>query len=133
MDMTYVGIALIIVAIAFCVLVVTLIPTILAVRRTADSVSALHDVVQKELRPTLAELAAVLAEIRTISSGIAEHTGDVKRFMSALGETGASLHTINRTVGVATGVLNATSVWITGARMAGKYVLERYLKKRGGN
>jgi uncharacterized protein YoxC len=133
MDMTYVGIALIIVAIAFCVLVLTLIPTILAVRRTANSVSALHELVQQELRPTLTELTAVLAEIRTISSGVAEHTGDIKRFMSALGETGTNLHTINRTVGVATGVLNTTSVWITGAKVAGKYMLERYLKKRGGN
>lgn len=131
--MTYVGIALIIVAIAFCVLVLTLIPTILAVRRTADSVSALNDVVQQELKPTIRELAAVLAELRTISCGVAEHTDDVRSFMSALGETGANLRSINRTVGVATGVLNATSVWVTGARVAGKYVLERYLKKRGGN
>lgn len=131
--MTYVGIALIVVAIAFCVLVLTLIPTILAVKRTADSVSALHDLIQQDLQPAVKELGAVLTEMRTITSGVAEHTDDVKRFMSALGETGASLHTINRTVGIATGVLNTTSVWITGARGAGKYVLERYLKKRGGN
>ncbi len=131
--MTYVGIALIVVAIAFCVLVLTLIPTILAVKRTADSVSALHDVVQQELKPTIKELAAVLAEIRTISSGIAAHTDDVKCFMSALGETGANLHAINRTVGVTAGMLNTASAWVTGARVAGKYVLERYLTKRGGN
>ncbi len=131
--MTYVGIALIIVAVAFCVLVLTLIPTIVAVKRTADSVSALHDVVQQELKPTIRELAAVLAEMRTISSGIAEHTDDVRCFMSSLGETGANLHRINRTVGVAAGVLTTTSAWVTGARVAGKYALERYLTKRGGN
>ena len=39
---------------------------------------------------------------------------------------------INRTVGAVTGVLNTTSVWVTGAKVAGKYILERYLKKRGG-
>jgi len=131
--MNYTGIALIIMAVAFCALVLTLIPTILALRRTADSVSSLNDVVQQELRPTIHELGAVLAEIRTFSTGVAEHTDDVKRFMSALGETGDSLHSINRTVGVATTVFNTTSVWITGAKVAGKYILERYLKKRGGN
>jgi uncharacterized protein YoxC len=131
--MTYSGIALIIMAVAFCALVLTLIPTILALKRTADSISALNNVVQQELRPTIQELGAVLAEIKTISSGVAEHTDDVKRFMSALGETGTNLHTINRTVGVATGMFNTTSVWITGAKVAGKYILERYLKKRGGN
>jgi uncharacterized protein YoxC len=131
--MTYTGIALIIMAVAFCALVLTLIPTILALKRTADSISSLNNVVQQELRPTIQELGAVLAEIKTISSGVAEHTDDVKCFMSALGETGNNLHTINRTVGVATGMLNTTSVWITGAKVAGKYILERYLKKRGGN
>lgn len=131
--MTYTGIALIITAVAFCALVMTLIPTILALKRTADSISSLNNVVQQELRPTIQELGAVLAEIKTISSGVAEHTDDVKCFMSALGETGNNLHTINRTVGMATGVLNTTSVWITGAKVAGKYILERYLKKRGGS
>ena len=131
--MTYIEIALIIMAAAFCALVLTLIPTILALKRTADSVSELNNVVQQELRPTIQELAAVLSKIKTISSGVAEHTDDVKCFMSALGETGTSLHSINRTFGVATSLFNTTSVWITGAKVAGKYILERYLKKRGGN
>jgi hypothetical protein len=42
------------------------------------------------------------------------------------------LHTINRSVGAVTGVLNATSAWAVGAKVAGKYLFERYLKKRGG-
>ncbi|MBW4057085.1 MAG: DUF948 domain-containing protein, partial [Proteobacteria bacterium] len=51
---------------------------------------------------------------------------------SELGAAGANLHTINRSVGVVTNVLNITSVWSTGAKAAGKYIIERYLKKRGG-
>jgi hypothetical protein len=88
--------------------------------------------VHKELRPTILELTAVLVEIKTVSNEIAEHSDDVKRFMTALGETGTNLSTINRSVGVVTGVLSTTSAWATGAKVAGKYVLERYLKKRGG-
>jgi uncharacterized protein YoxC len=131
--MTLTGIALIIITIAICILVVALIPTILTVKRTFESLGALSEMVQKELKPTIQELTSVLAELKTVGGGVVEHTDDVKRFMSALGETGTNLHAINRTVGVVTNVLSTTSVWATGAKVAGKYMFDRYLKKRGGN
>ena len=126
------GIALIIIAVALCVLVLILIPTLLTIKRAAASVGELAEMVQSELKPTLQELTGVLAELKTVGGGMAEHPDDVRRFMSELGEAGTNLHTINRTVGVVTGVLNTTSVWATGAKVAGKYMFERYLKKRGG-
>lgn len=131
--MSLIEIALIIIVVAACLLVLIMIPAILTVKRTATSVGKLAEMIQSELRPTLQELTGVLTELKTVSSGVAEHTDEVKRFMSALGETGSNLHTINRTVGVVTGVLNTTSVWATGAKVAGKYMFERYLKKRGGS
>jgi uncharacterized protein YoxC len=130
--MTLTEIALITIAVSFLILVVTLLPVILTVKRTADSVGSLYDMVQKELKPAIQQLTALLVELKTVSSGVAEHTDDVKRFMSALGETGTNLSTINRSVSVVTGLLNTTSAWATGAKVAGKYVLEQYLKKRGG-
>lgn len=126
------GIALIIIAVALCILVLTLIPTLLAIKKTAASVEELAIMAREELKPALYELTAVLSELKTVGGGVAEHTDDVKRFMSALGETGNNLTSINRTVSVFTGVLNATSIWATGAKVAGKYMVERYLKKRGG-
>lgn len=125
-------IALIVMAVALCILVLSLIPTILAFRRTAASVGELAEMVRNELKPTLHELSGALAELKTVGGGIAEHTEDVKCFMAALGETGTNLHTINRAAGVVSGVINTTSAWTTGAKVAGKYLLERYLKKRGG-
>lgn len=125
-------IAVIIIAVATCILVVTLIPTLLSIKRTAASVANLADMVQNELKPTLRELTGVLAELKTVGGGLAEHTDDVKCFMSALGETGTNIHTINRAVTVVSGVINTTSAWSTGAKVAGKYILEQYLKKRGG-
>jgi hypothetical protein len=88
--------------------------------------------VQQELKPTIQELTVVLAELRTVGGGVAEHTDDVKRFMAALGETGTNLSTINRSVHAVTGVLTTTSAWVIGAKVAGRYILERYLTKRGG-
>lgn len=130
--MTLTGIALLLIALAACLLALTLVPTLLAVKRTAASVGSLSDMLQQELRPTIKELNEILVELRTVGGGVAEHTDDVKRFMAALGETGTNLSAINRSVGVVTNVLNTTSVWATGARVAGKYIIERYLKKRGG-
>jgi uncharacterized protein YoxC len=131
--MTLTGIALIIITIAVCILVVALIPTLLAAKRTLESVTALSDMVQKELKPTINELTEVLAELKTVGGGVAEHTKDVKLFMSALGETGVNMHAINHSVGMLTNILNTTSLWATGAKVAGKFVLESYLKKKGGN
>ncbi|MBI2354059.1 MAG: DUF948 domain-containing protein [Deltaproteobacteria bacterium] len=130
--MTISGIALIVIAIAFLILVLMLIPTILTVKRTATSIGSLSEMLRQELKPTIQEMQAVLAELKTVGGGVAEHTDDVRRLMSALGEAGDNLHTINRSVGAVTTVLTTTSAWATGAKVAGKYILERYLKKRGG-
>ena len=130
--MSLTGIALIIIAVAFLILVLTLLPAIATIKRTAASVGSLSDMVQTELKPTIQELTAVLTELKTVGGGVAEHTNDVTRFMTALGETGTNLSTINRSVSVVTGVLNTTATWATGAKVAGRYLLERYLKKKGG-
>jgi len=130
--MSVTGIALIIIVVAFLILVLTLIPAITTVKRTAASVGSLSDMLQQELKPTLRELTAVLAELKTVSGGVAEHSDDLNRFMTSLGETGVNLSTLNRTVGVVAGVISTTSAWTAGAKVAGRYLLERYFKKRGG-
>ena len=125
-------IALIIIAVALCILVLILIPTLFAIKRAAVSVGELAEMLQSELKPTVEELTGVLAELKTVCGGVAGHTEDLRLFMSALGETGANMNTINRSVSAVTGILKTTSVWSAGARVAGKYILERFLKKRGG-
>jgi len=130
--MTLTGIVLIVISAALCIMVLAFIPTLLAVKRAAVSLESLSDMVHKELKPTLHELTAVLTELKTVGASAVEHADDVKRFMTALGETGDNLNTINRSVGMVAGVLNVTSTWAIGAKVAGKYLIERYLKKRGG-
>jgi uncharacterized protein YoxC len=130
--MTLPGIALIIITAVLCIMAVAFIPTLMAVKRAAVSLTSLSDMINKELKPAIHELTAVLTELKVVGGEVAEHTDDVKSFMTALGETGDNLHTINRSVGAVAGVLNATSAWAVGAKVAGKYLFERYLKKRGG-
>lgn len=130
--MSLTEITLIVIAVSILILVLTLLPAIATVKRTAASVGSLSDMLQQELKPTIQELTAVLTELKTVGGGVAEHTDDLKRFMTAMGETGVNLSTINRSVGVVAGVLSTTSAWTTGVKVAGRYLLERYLKKRGG-
>ncbi len=130
--MTFTDFAMIVIAASTAIFVLTLVPTLLAIKRTALSAGLLTDMIQQELKPTLQELTAVLAEMKTISKGVAEKTDDLNCFMSALGETGNNLNTINRTIGTVSSLLNVTSVWATGAKVAGKYMLQRYLNMRGG-
>jgi uncharacterized protein YoxC len=125
-------IVLIVAAVSICILLLALIPTLLTIKRTVASVGTLSDMVQKELKPAIKELTVVLAELKTVGGGVAEHTDDVKRFMTALGETGTNLSTINRSLSSVTNVISTTSIWATGVKVAGKYMIERYLNKRGG-
>jgi uncharacterized protein YoxC len=128
--MTFGALAALVAALALVVLVLFLIPTIISVKRTAESVAALADLLTNQLKPTIVELNAVLVELKTVGSGVAEHTDDVKKFMSALGETGSQISTINRSVGLVTNALGQTGAWVTGAKVAGKYLLERYLNRK---
>lgn len=130
--MTLTGITLLVIAVALCILVLSAIPTLLAVRRAANSFGTLSDMVNKELKPAIQELTSAATEFKGVGTCMVEHSEEIGRFMSALGETGDNLHTINRSVGAVTSVLATTSVWTTGVKVAGKYLLERYLKKRGG-
>ena len=124
------AIAALIAAISAAVLVLVLVPTILSIKKTAQSVSSLADLLTNELKPTIRELNQVLAELKTVGGGVAEHTDDVKRFMTALGDTGSQLSSINRSVGAVTGLLNQASAVSTGVKVAGKFLLESYLKRK---
>jgi uncharacterized protein YoxC len=122
--MSLTEIALVVIAVSILILVLTLLPAIASFKRTTASVGSLSDMIQ--------ELTAVLVELKTIGSGVAGHSEDLNRFMTGLGETGINLSTLNRTVGVVAGVISTTSAWTTGAKVAGRYMIERYFKKRGG-
>lgn len=129
--MTAGAIAALMAAISVAVLAVFLIPTIISVRRAADSIATLADQLNSDLKPTIRELNEVLAEMKTVGGGIAERTGDVKKFMTALGETGEQITTINRSVNNVASVLQQTSAMATGVKVAAGYMFENLLKKKG--
>lgn len=128
--MSIAAVAALIAAIALAILVLVLIPTITTIRKTAASIATLADLLTNELKPTIRELNEVLTDLKTVGGGVAQHTDDVKKFMSALGDAGDQISTVNRSVGVITGVLGQASIWASGAKVAGSYLLEHYLKRK---
>lgn len=125
------NIAAVIVAVAMIVLVVFLVPLIMELRRTATAVREFVEGMEAELKPTIAEMNRTLADLQILTGGAAEKVEDVKCFMSAVGETGRGLRTISTVVGGAAGALTKSSLWLTGAKVAGSYMMDKLIKKRG--
>lgn len=128
--MTLEAIAALIAALALVVLVAVLIPAIKSVKRAAESATALTDFLTNELKPTIHELNNVLVEFKAVSSGLSEHSADVKKFMTALGETGDQMTIINRSMCLVGGLFGQAGAWATGAKVAGKFLLDRYLNRK---
>jgi uncharacterized protein YoxC len=125
-----IDLAAVVVAITLAVLAAFLIPTFIEIRKTAASLREFITSADSELKPLLNELHKTISEVKIIAEGIASRTEDVTCFMEALGDTSRNLRKINSVVGTVSGVLASSSAWITGARVAGKFILERLSKKR---
>ncbi len=128
--MIIINIAALVVAIAAVALVVALIPLIRELKAAAVAVRELTVKLDTEIVPTIKELQDVLADLNVITAGAADKVEDVKNFMSVIGETGRGLRTIGGVVGSAANVLTKSSLWVTGAKVAGTFVLDRFTKKR---
>lgn len=125
------NIAAVIVACSMVVLVFFLIPLILELRRTATTVRETIERMEAEIRPTIAEVNRSLADLRILTDGAAEKVEDIKCFMSAVGETGRGLRTITTVVSGAANALTTSTMWLTGAKVAGSFLMDKFIKKGG--
>ncbi|KAF0219480.1 MAG: hypothetical protein FD174_1940 [Geobacteraceae bacterium] len=126
-----VGISAAVAAITLVVLALVMIPAITEVKKTATALREFIDQTETELKPVLRDLHETLTDLKVLAGGAADKVEEVHSFMEALGDTGRNLRTINNIVGAVAGVLAQSSIWMTGAKVAGKFVLERLSKKRG--
>jgi hypothetical protein len=51
--------------------------------------------------------------------------------MDAIGDTGRGLRTINSVIGTVAGVMSRSTLWLTGAKVTGSFILDKIIKKRG--
>lgn len=125
-----ISIAIVVMAVTLVVLAAFMVPAFIEIRKTAAAMREFVACTESELKPVLHELHITLNELKGITEGAAAKTEDVKLFMEALGDTGRNLRTINNVVGAVAGVLANSAAWITGARVAGTFILERLSRKR---
>ncbi len=128
--MTILSLSAAVVAITMVVLAAVLIPAVNEIRKTAEATRDFISRTDAELKPILSDLRSTLAELKELTGGVAENIDDLKTFMGAVGETGRGLKTISAVVGSVAGVLASSSLWLSGAKVAGKYVVEKFAKKR---
>jgi uncharacterized protein YoxC len=129
--MILINIAALLVAVAVVVLVIALIPLIRELKATSIALRETVVRLDTDIQPTIRELQTALADLNVITAGAAEKVEDVKCFMSAVGDTGRGLHTISTVVSGAATALSNSALWLTGAKVAGSYLLEKLTKKRG--
>jgi uncharacterized protein YoxC len=127
--MVLLTIAVAIVAATFLVLAVFAIPAIIEARKTAIAAREFLARTDMELQPALRDLRLIIDDLKFVIAEASEKTGDIKLFMEALGDTGRNLRAINTVVGAVAGVLSTSALWMTGARAAGRLILNRFSKK----
>lgn len=127
--MTIISLAAAVVAITMVVLAAVLIPAVIEIRKTAEATRDFISRTDAELKPILTEMRSTLADLKALTGGVSENIDDLKTFMGAVGETGRGLKTIGAIVGSVSGVLASSSLWLSGAKVAGKYLMEKFAKK----
>ncbi len=128
--MVFVNIAALVVAAAVVVLVFFLIPLIRELKAAAISFREIACRLENDIQPTIRELNGVLADVSVIAEGAAESIGTVRTFVSTVDEANKGLRTIVSVVGGAAGVFSKSTLWLTGAKVAGSFLMEKLTKKR---
>ncbi|GFO69365.1 hypothetical protein GMLC_29440 [Geomonas limicola] len=119
--------ALTLVVLAFC-----LIPVLLELKQTAISLRTFSDTLQLELKPLIKDLRDTVADVKVVTNSAAANADGINLFMEELGHAGHNIRMINRVIGVASTIVSGSSSWLTGARVAGQFIADRLLKKKGG-
>jgi Bacterial protein of unknown function (DUF948) len=122
--MVLITIAVAIVTLTFLILTVFAIPAFIEARKTAVAAREFLARTDMELQPALRDLRLIIDDLKA-----SEKTGGIKTFMEALGDTGRNLRAINNVVGAVAGVLSTSALWMTGARAAGRLIINRFSKK----
>jgi uncharacterized protein YoxC len=129
--MVLLSIAAAIIALTLIVMAGFMVPTLLELRKTAVTVREVANRMENELKPVIQEVRDTLAEVKFITGEAATKADDVKIFMEELGNAGRTIRTINNVVGGISGILASSSLWFTGAKVAGKFIADKLSRKRG--
>ena len=119
--------AAIIAAIALVVLTSFAIPVLITMK------NAMQEVKQATVRAETAiiDLHEVLVQVKTLTAEASDRLVEVRPLTEAISETGRHVRTINNVLGAVTSVVVGSSMWMTGAKVAGKFLVDRISRKGG--
>jgi uncharacterized protein YoxC len=118
-------------ALTLVILAICLIPVLLELKKTAIAVRGFTETMQLEVKPLVKELRDTVSDIQVVTSATAANADGVNVFLEELGHAGHNIRMINKVIGIASTVVASSSTWAIGARVAGRYIADRLIKKRG--
>ena len=130
--MTLVSVAALIVALAVIILIAMLIPVITELKRTTIAIREFIVRTEDALTPTLGELRQALTDVRVLADTAAARCDDITTLMTALGESGESIHRLNDILDGAVNVVEKPAMYWTGIKAAAQNIAGHFTRK-GGN
>lgn len=130
--MTFVEMAVMLVAVAFAVLVGFLVPVLMQVRKTVAESEQLLVKMNAELPPLVGELRAVSRHVNQLTEHARDGIEHAAVLLHAVGEVGESVQEVHNVVRGSSGTLmtNVASV-LAGFKAATQVMRERYRKEGG--
>jgi uncharacterized protein YoxC len=125
--MGFIEIAAIIAALAIVALSCFAIPVLIALKSVVNDVKQIT--VTAETAAT--ELREVLSQVKALTAEATERLEEVRPLTEAISETGRHVRSINSVLGAVTTVVSNSSMWLTGAKVAGRFIFDRFTKKGG--
>lgn len=117
-------------AITLVTLAICLIPVLVELKKAALALQDAADLLQKEVSPLVKELRDTVADVQVITSAAASNADGVGMLLSELGHAGHNIRMINKVLGIASNLVTNAPLWMTGAKVAGKYIADRIIKSK---
>jgi uncharacterized protein YoxC len=130
--MMLVSVAALVVALGVVILVAALVPAINEVKKTCIAAREFIVSTESSLNLVLGELKKTLADVREMTDAAAARRDDITTLMSALGDTGESVHRLNGIIGGAVQVIEKPVMYWAGLKAATQNILGHFTRK-GGN
>jgi len=115
-------------AVTLVVLAICLIPVLAELKKAATALASAADSLTQDVQPLVKELRDTVADIQVITSSAAANADGVNMLLSELGHAGHNIRMINRVLGIASEVAHNSTIWLTGAKVAGKFIADRLIK-----
>ena len=115
-------------AVALVVLAICLVPVLAELKKAAMALQNAANTLQQEVQPLIKDLRDTVADVQVITSSAAANADGVNLLMTELGHAGHNIRMINKVMGVASELVANTPLYMTGVKVAGKYLADRLIK-----